>query len=95
MKNKKIIVKVYQNKEHVNTWEDETQNIKQLTAFLWRKAIQKSNIRIKYSYNYSDTQTITFVEKYENYDGTITTTEYEFSNVPTNMGYLDIYKLGQ
>ena len=90
MKNQ-IKVEVYQNKELVNTWEDHNQNVKQLTAFLWRKTILKSsNLRIKYSYNYNDTQTITFVEKYENYDGTITTTEYKFLNVPTNLGYLDI-----
>lgn len=93
MKNQ-IIVEVYQNKKLVNTWNDHEQNVKQLTAFLWRKAVLKSNnLRIKYGYNYSDTQTITFIEKYENYDNTITTTEYKFLNVPTNLGYLDIYKI--
>ena len=93
MKNQ-IKVEVYQNKELVNTWENHEQNVKQLTAFLWRKTILKSrNLRIKFSYNYSDTQTITFVEKYENYDGTITTTEFKFLNVPTNLGYLDIYNI--
>lgn len=89
-----IKVEVYQNKKKVNEWNNHNQNIKQLTAFLWRKTILKANnLRIKYSYNYSDTQTITFVEKYENYDGTIETTEYKFLNVPTNMGYLDIYRM--
>ena len=93
MKNQ-IKVEIYQNKKLVNTWEDHEQNIKQLTAFLWRKAVLKSNnLRIKYSYNYSDTQTITFIEKYQNYDNTITTTEYKFLNVPTNLSYLDIYKI--
>lgn len=93
MKNQ-IKVEVYQNKELVNTWDDHNQNVKQLTAFLWRKAVLKSsNLRIKYSYNYSDTQTISFIEKYENYDKTITTTEYKFLNVPTNLGYLDIYNI--
>ena len=89
-----IKVEVYQNKKKVNEWNDHNQNTKQLTEFLWRKTILKEkNLRIKYSYNYSDTQTITFVENYENYDGTITTTEYRFLNVPTNMGYLDIYRM--
>ena len=89
-----IKVEVYQNKKKVNEWNDHNQNTKQLTEFLWRKTILKEkNLRIKYSYNCSDIQTITFVENYENYDGTITTTEYRFLNVPTNMGYLDIYRM--
>lgn len=98
MENKKIIVKVYQDrtgkKELVNVWEDEKTNILQLTAFLYRKAILKSiDLRINYSYNYSDTQKITIVETYENYDGSKTNTWFEFENIPTNMGYLDIYKI--
>lgn len=91
---KKIFVEVYQNKKLVNTWNEHDNNVKQLTCFLWRKTILKSsNLRIKYSYNYSDTQTISFIEKYENYDGSITTTEYKFYNVPTNLGYLDLYNI--
>lgn len=99
MENKKIMVNVYQTKgngkkELVNKWNDEKTNILQLTAFLYRKAILKSNnLIIKYSYNYSDLQTITFIDNYENYDGSITKTYYEFVNVPTNMAYLDIYKI--
>lgn len=99
MENKKIIVKVYQTKgnnkkELVNVWEDEQTNILQLTAFLYRKTILKSsNLKIKYSYNYSDTQSIEIVESYENYDGTITKTYFNFENIPTSMGYLDIYKM--
>lgn len=99
MENKKIIVNVYQTKgngkkELVNTWNDEKTNLLQLTAFLYRKTILKSNnLKIKYSYNYSDLQTITFVDSYENYDGSITKTFYEFINIPTNMAYLDIYKI--
>lgn len=93
MKNQ-IRVEVYQNGELVNTWEDHEQNVKQLTAFLWRKTVMKSsNLRIKYSYNYSDTQTITFIEKFENYDNTVTTFEFKFLNVPTKLGYLDIYNM--
>lgn len=93
MKNQ-IILEVYQNKKLINVSTNHEENAKQLTSFLWRKAVLKSNnLRIKYQYNYSDTQTITFVEKYENYDGTTTTTEYKFLNVPTNLGYLDIYNI--
>lgn len=97
--NKKIFVNVYQSrdnnkKELVNVWEDEKQNVKQLLAFLYRKTIQKSSrIKIKYKYDYDDYQTITIIENYENYDGTITKTYFEFNNIPTNMGYLDIYKI--
>ena len=95
----KIMVNVYQTKgngkkELVNTWNNEKTNLLQLTAFLYRKTILKSNnLKIKYSYKYSDLQTITFIDSYENYDGTITKTFYEFINIPTNMAYLDIYKI--
>lgn len=99
METKKMIVNVYQTKENgkkelVNVWNDEKQNLLQLTAFLYRKTILKSsNLKIKYSYNYSDLQTITFIDSYTNYDGTITKTFYEFLNIPTNMAYLDICKI--
>lgn len=99
METKKMIVNVYQTKgngkkEFVNVWNDEKQNLLQLTAFLYRKTILKSsNLKIKYSYNYSDLQTITFIDNFTNYDGTITKTFYEFVNIPTNCGYLDIYKI--
>ena len=99
MENKKIMVNVYQKnengkKELVNVWNDEKTNLLQFTAFLYRKTILKSNnLKVKYSYNYSDLQTITFIDSYENYDGSITKTFYEFVNVPTNLGYLDIYKI--
>ena len=99
MENKKIMVNVYQTKgngkkELVNKWNDEKTNLLQLTAFLYRKAVLKSNnLKIRYSYNYSDLQTITFIDSYENYDGSITKTFYEFINVPTSLGYLDIYKI--
>ena len=99
MENKKIMVNVYQKtetgkKELVNVWNDEKTNLLQFTALIYRKTILKSNnLKVKYSYNYSDLQTITFVESYENYDGSITKTYYEFINIPTNLGYLDIYKI--
>ena len=99
MENKKIMVNVYQTNEKgkkqlVNKWNDEKTNLLQLTAFLYRKAILKSsNLKVKYSYNYSDSQTITFIDSYENYDGSVTKTYYEFINIPTNLAYLDIYKI--
>lgn len=99
MENKKIMVNVYQTKENgkkelVNNWNDEKTNLLQLTAFLYRKTILKSNnLKIKHSYNYSDLQTITFIDSYENYDGSTTKTFYEFINIPTNLAYLDIYKI--
>ena len=99
MENKKIIVNVYQTKgngkkELVNIWNDEKTNLLQLTSFLYRKAILKSsNLKVKYKYDYSDLQTITFIDSYENYDGSVTKTYYEFINIPTNLSYLDIYKI--
>ena len=101
MEKEKMIVNVYQTKENgkkelVNIWNDEKQNILQLTAFLYRKTILKSsNLKIKYSYNYNDSQTITFIDNYANCDGTIAKTFYEFLNIPTNLGYLDIYKIAK
>lgn len=101
MENKKILVNVYQTrgngkKELVNVWEDEKTNVLQLTAFLYRKTIQKSaNLKARYSYNYSDIQTITFIDSYENYDGTISKTYYEFINIPTSLGFLDISKISK
>ena len=100
METKKMIVKVYQDrtgkKELTNTWENQTNILLQLTAFLYRKTIQKSsNLKISYKYNYSDAQTIVFKESYTNYDNTITNTWFEFENIPTNMGYLDIYKIAK
>ena len=99
-KENKIVVGVEQwheneKKELVNIWEDEKTNILQLLGFLYRKTILKGyNLRINYSYNYSDKQVITITESYQNYDNTITKTRYTFYNLPTNLAYLDIYKLG-
>lgn len=90
MKKYNIYVEVYQDKKLVNTWEDEETNKNQLMQFLWRKAILKSNnLRVKYSYNYSDRQVISFIEKSYNCDNSYTTFEYKFYNVPTNCGYLN------
>lgn len=97
--NKKMIVNVYQQtnnnkKELKNTWTNEQNILLQLTAFLYRKTILKSNnIKIRYRYNYDDMQTITFIESYQNYDESITKTYFVFENIPTNMSYLDIYKI--
>lgn len=104
IESKKIVVGVEQNKDDEynttkkmilkNIWTDEKTNILQLTSFLYQKTILKAyNIRIKYNYNYSDTQKIEIVQTYHNYDNTITKTKYTFYNIPTNLGCLDIYNL--
>lgn len=96
---KKMIVKVYQDrgtgeKKQVNTWKNQTNILLQLTAFLYRKTIQKSQkIKISYKYDYTDLQTIIVKESFTNYDNTITNTWFEFENIPTSCGYLDIYKI--
>lgn len=93
---KKIVVEVIQNNKIVNYWLDEKVNIMQMLGLLYQKTIVKSSsLRIRHSYNYSDMQTITFSNSYENYDGTKTITKYVFYNIPTNMGYLDIYKINK
>jgi hypothetical protein len=56
---------------------------------LYRKTVLKSNIKIRYNYNYADIQTITVSQKYTKFDGSITTFEYIYYNIPTSMGYLD------
>lgn len=90
MKKYNIYVEVYQDKKLVNTWEDEETNKNQLMQFLWRKAVQKSNnLKVKYSYNYSDKQTISFIEKLYNCGNSCTTFEYKFYNIPTICGYLN------
>lgn len=95
----KIVVGVEQwhekeKKELVNVWEDEKANILQLLSFLYRKTILKGyNLRIDYRYNYSDSQVISITESYTNYDNSITKTRYNFYNIPTNLGFLDIYKM--
>lgn len=100
-KQNKIVVGVEQTKdknkkELVNIWEDEKTNVSQLLGLLYQKAVLKStNLKIRYNYNYSDSQTITFIQSYENYDGTITKTYYNFYNIPTNLGYLDTFKISK
>ena len=85
-----IYVEVYQDKKLVNTWKDEETNKNQLMQFLWRKSVLKNNnLKVKYSYNYSDKQTITFIEKSYNCDNSYTIFEYKFYNVPTKCGYLN------
>lgn len=92
----RLVVGVYQQhgkdkKALVNIWYNKTTNLKQFTSFLYRKAILKDNrLKIYYSYNYNDKQTISIVESFENYDGSITKTSFIFYNVPTKCGYLDI-----
>lgn len=88
-----IVVEVKQNKKIANYWLDEKSNIMQLLGFLYNKNVIKCNIKMRYNYNYSDKQAITFSQSYTNYDETVTTTSYTFYNIPTNLGYLDTYKI--
>lgn len=88
-----MVVEVKQNGEISNYWTDEKANVMQLLGFLYSKTVIKANIKMRYSYNYSDMQTITFSQSYENYDGSKTITSYTFYNIPTNLGYLDTYKI--
>lgn len=101
---KKLVVGVEQNRDEdgnntknyilKNIWKEEKTNILQLLGFLYRKTILKSKgLKIYYSYNYNDLQKIKIVDSFENYDGTITKTIYTFYNIPTNLAFLDIYKL--
>lgn len=91
----KIVVEVIQNGKISNYWLDEKTNIIQLLGFLYNKTVIKANYKMHYSYNYSDKQTITFSNSYDNFDSTKTITKYKFYNVPSNLGYLDTYKLSK
>lgn len=104
IKENKIVVGVEQNRDEEmeltskmylkNIWEDETSNVIHLLGFLYQKTIQKSdNIKIKYNYSYDDKQTIKIIYSYINYDNTITKTIYTFYNIPTNLSYLDTFKI--
>lgn len=101
IKTNEIVVGVYQNDSNknnklklVNVWGEVENNKKQFMAFLYRKTILKSaDLKVKYQYNYSDKQIITFRETYTNFDDSKTITEFKFFNIPTSLGYLDIYKL--
>lgn len=93
--NGKLVVEVIQNGKVSDYWLDEKSNAMQLLGFLYSKTVINKKYRITYHYNYSDKQTISITDKYENFDGTFTKTQYKFYNVPTNMGYLDTYKLSQ
>lgn len=60
---------------------------RELLSYLWLVYVCKSkNYKVKYNYNYSNKQTITFIDKSNNF-------KHEFSNVPVKMGTLDIDEL--
>lgn len=90
---RKIVVEVKQDKITTNYLLEETANIISFLEILYRKTIQKANIKIKYNYDYTDMQTITVSQKYTKFDGAITTFEYIYYNIPTSMGYLDTTEL--
>ena len=68
---------------HTNTTVAQTE----LLQFLWSITINKSkNYKIRYNYNYSNTQTIEIIDKSNNYI-------HKFVNVPVEMGVIDYDKL--
>lgn len=74
-------------KEIINESKDTTKVCANLCGDLFNKYILKSKgfKQVQYQYNYSDTQTITFIYK-NNY-------RIIYKNIPTKMGFLDNYKM--
>lgn len=74
-------------KEIINESKDATKICTSLCGDLFNKYILKSKDfkQVQYQYNYSDTQTITFIYK-NNY-------RIIYKNIPTKMGFLDNYKI--
>lgn len=90
---RKIVVEVKQDKATMNYFLDETSNIISFFEILYRKTVLKSNIKIRYNYNYADIQTVTVSQKYTRFDGTEAKFDYIYYNIPTSMGYLDTTEL--
>lgn len=74
-------------KEIINESKDATKVCTSLCSDLFNKYILKSKDfkQVQYQYNYSDTQTITFIYK-NNY-------RIIYKNIPTKIGSLDNYKM--
>lgn len=81
-----------ENKKQVVILTNRCKNdvIKKLLYYLWlTKVNQVKYIKMKYTYNYTDSQTIEFVDT----SSKTQTYIYKFSNIPTNWGILNIDKL--
>lgn len=79
---------IYNDKrEIIDESKDKTKVITSLCSDLFNKYMLKSKDfkQVQYQYNYSDTQTITFIYK-NNF-------RIVYENVPTKCGYLDNYKI--
>lgn len=79
--------KVYDNQNYIVRHAGYDIAQRELLSYLWLVYVCKSkNYKVKYNYNYSNKQTITFIGKSNNF-------KHEFSNVPVKAGTLDIDKL--
>ena len=82
-----MYMEIKDNKKVIFKSDDEKDIIKNLMFYTYEVAIKKSKCySIKYQYNYSDKQTITIKEKFDNLNNR-TITLY---NIPTKTSYLDI-----
>ena len=79
--------RVYDNKNYIVRHAGFDIAQRELLSYLWLVYVFKSkNYKVIYNYNYSNKQTITFIDKLNNF-------KHEFSNVPVKMGVLDIDEL--
>lgn len=73
--NKKVIFKSDKKEDVINN----------LMFYTFELARKNKTYRLKYNYNYSDLQTITIIEKYDE----LNKREIVFYNIPTKLGFLD------
>jgi hypothetical protein len=82
-----MIYKVYDNNNYIVRHAGFDIAQRELLSYLWLVYVFKTkNYKVKYNYNYSNKQTITFIDKSNNF-------KHEFSDVPVKMGILDIDEL--
>lgn len=82
-----MIYKVYDNNNNIVRHAGFDIAQRELLSYLWLVYVFKSkNYKVKYNYNYSNKQTIIFIDKSNNF-------KHEFSDVPVKMGILDIDEL--
>lgn len=82
-----MIYKVYDNNNNIVRHAGFDIAQRELLSYLWLVYVFRTkNYKVKYNYNFSNKQTITFIDKANNY-------KHEFSDVPVKMGILDIDEL--